>query len=86
MLPVLVLLLLVLLRLLLTLSRAPPRPFRANLTLKNPKLWWPNGYGKQSRYRLDLALVLRSGHGGVGGGARVDSTRCLPPTLPCLRS
>jgi mannosylglycoprotein endo-beta-mannosidase len=26
-------------------------------TLKNPKLWWPNGYGPQNLYNLDLQFV-----------------------------
>ncbi len=26
------------------------------LNLKNPKLWWPNGYGKQNLYMLELSV------------------------------
>jgi len=29
-----------------------------DLTLKNPKLWWPNGYGPQNLYQLHLQFVL----------------------------
>jgi hypothetical protein len=32
------------------------------LTVKNPKLWWPNGYGPQNLYRFKLDV---SGKGGV---------------------
>jgi mannosylglycoprotein endo-beta-mannosidase len=28
-----------------------------NYTLKNPKLWWPNGYGPQNLYHLHLQFV-----------------------------
>ena len=27
-----------------------------NLTLKNPRLWWPNGYGKPELYHLELSV------------------------------
>jgi len=27
------------------------------LTVKNPKLWWPNGYGKQNLYQLSLQFI-----------------------------
>ncbi len=26
-------------------------------TMKNPKLWWPNGYGKQSLYELEFQFI-----------------------------
>src|SRR5882724_7410936 len=29
----------------------------AQLTVKNPRLWWPNGYGKQDLYHLKLAFT-----------------------------
>ncbi len=29
----------------------------AQLTLKSPRLWWPNGYGKQELYQLKLAFT-----------------------------
>lgn len=32
-----------------------PEEFK-ELIMKNPKLWWPNGYGKQHLYNLDLIL------------------------------
>jgi mannosylglycoprotein endo-beta-mannosidase len=32
----------------------------SDYTLKNPKLWWPNGYGPQNLYQLHLAFV--AGH------------------------
>ena len=30
----------------------------AQLTVKNPKLWWPNGYGKPDLYTLKLAFAV----------------------------
>jgi hypothetical protein len=30
------------------------------LHLKNPKLWWPNGYGPQNLYKLHLSFVKKS--------------------------
>ncbi len=30
----------------------------AALRIENPRLWWPNGYGEQSLYRVDLAFEL----------------------------
>jgi mannosylglycoprotein endo-beta-mannosidase len=30
----------------------------SNYTLKNPKLWWPNGYGPQNLYQLKLQFVM----------------------------
>jgi len=32
-----------------------PKQYR-QLKMKNPKLWWPNGYGDQNLYRLDLSV------------------------------
>jgi hypothetical protein len=29
--------------------------------LKNPKLWWPNGYGRQNLYNVDLQFVTTDG-------------------------
>jgi len=29
----------------------------ADLTLKNPKLWWPNGYGPQNLYKLNMQFL-----------------------------
>lgn len=31
-----------------------------DFTLQNPKLWWPNGYGKQDLYALNLTFVSNS--------------------------
>ena len=31
-----------------------------DFTLQNPKLWWPNGYGKQDLYSLTLTFVSNS--------------------------
>ena len=28
----------------------------ANIEVKNPQLWWPNGYGKQNLYKLEVTL------------------------------
>jgi hypothetical protein len=33
----------------------------ASLHLKNPKLWWPAGYGEQNLYKVKLAFVAASG-------------------------
>ena len=38
------------------LATLSPKEFAA-LRLKNPKLWWPNGYGSQPLYNLDLELM-----------------------------
>ena len=32
------------------------RTWRAGLSVDNPRLWWPNGYGEQALYSLRLAL------------------------------
>ncbi|AWW29136.1 glycosyl hydrolase [Echinicola strongylocentroti] len=29
-----------------------------DLTLENPKLWWPNGYGEQPLYDIDLQFIM----------------------------
>jgi hypothetical protein len=31
------------------------------LHIKNPKLWWPNGYGKQNLYDAEIQFVLNDG-------------------------
>lgn len=33
-----------------------PRQF-SQLRLKNPRLWWPNGYGEQNLYTLELSVL-----------------------------
>lgn len=33
----------------------------AALRLKNPRLWWPNGYGQQNLYKVSLAFVTADG-------------------------
>ncbi len=33
-----------------------------SLRLKNPKLWWPNGYGEQNLYDVQLKFVTADGH------------------------
>lgn len=33
----------------------------SELNFKNPKLWWPNGYGKPNLYKLDLAVENTDG-------------------------
>jgi beta-mannosidase len=38
------------------------------LAVKNPKLWWPNGYGKQELYDLKLSAAIDNA---------VSDTRCL---------
>ncbi len=45
----------------------------AALHVMNPKLWWPNGYGPQNLYRLQLSFVVdgkESDSRGVGFGIR----------------
>ena len=32
-----------------------------SLRLKNPKLWWPNGYGNQNLYDVELKFVTKDG-------------------------
>lgn len=34
------------------------------IRVENPEIWWPNGYGKQPLYALDVALVKPDGVGG----------------------
>ena len=50
-----------------------------DLELKNPKLWWPNGYGQQSLYSIDFTFVDASGKAtdkeNVQFGVREISTR-----------
>jgi len=31
--------------------------YEAEIVVKNPKLWWPNGYGEQSLYQLTVSIV-----------------------------
>ncbi|GAC1310648.1 MAG: hypothetical protein NVSMB24_28330 [Mucilaginibacter sp.] len=31
------------------------------LKIKNPRLWWPNGYGKQNLYKVSLAFITSDG-------------------------
>jgi beta-mannosidase len=33
----------------------------ATFTIKQPNLWWPNGYGEQSLYNLSVALTRKGG-------------------------
>ena len=35
--------------------------WEGTLDIKYPKLWWPNGYGKQSLYNLDIRLINEDG-------------------------
>jgi glycosyl hydrolase family 2/Ig-like domain-containing protein len=50
-----------------------PAEFR-QLTVKNPRLWWPNGYGKQELYHLQLNFISEnkkeSDHAAVRFGIR----------------
>jgi hypothetical protein len=48
-----------------------------SLELAAPRLWWPNGYGAQHRYRLTVRRW--SGAGGAGGSADPGGTP--PPPL-----
>ena len=36
--------------------------------VEDPALWWPNGYGEQNLYRLELSLTPRGGGPGRGSG------------------
>ena len=40
----------------------------AQLTLQNPRLWWPNGYGKQELYTLKSTFTE--------GGENRTRSRC----------
>ncbi|HWD21045.1 MAG TPA: glycoside hydrolase family 2 TIM barrel-domain containing protein [Verrucomicrobiae bacterium] len=42
------------------LVRITPQEF-AQLTVQNPRLWWPNGYGKPELYHLTLSFTNQSG-------------------------
>lgn len=35
-----------------------PKEF-SQLKIKNPKLWWPNGYGKPELYNLELSVTIK---------------------------
>jgi beta-mannosidase len=39
------------------IGSAPTTAVNASVQLRSPRLWWPNGYGKQNRYRLTLTLL-----------------------------
>ncbi len=45
--------------------------FRAEVSLPEPALWWPSGYGEQALYRLTLASTTGAG-GDAVGAATVD--------------
>ena len=34
----------------------------AQLRVRNPRLWWPNGYGKPELYHLKLSALDAGGH------------------------
>jgi hypothetical protein len=34
----------------------------ASLKINNPKLWWPNGYGEQNLYKVQLSFITDDGH------------------------
>ena len=34
----------------------------ASLKINNPKLWWPNGYGNQNLYKVQLSFITDDGH------------------------
>lgn len=36
--------------------KVAPCLYEAEIPVKNPKLWWPNGYGSQPLYRLKLSI------------------------------
>lgn len=38
-------------------SFAAQTPFAGTLTVENPKLWWPNGYGDQNLYTVTVRLI-----------------------------
>ncbi|HBE02785.1 MAG TPA: hypothetical protein DC049_09975, partial [Spirochaetia bacterium] len=40
---------------------------RLKISVKNPKLWWPNGYGDQPLYKLEIKLA-------ESGGKPIEST------------
>ena len=47
---------------------------RAELTVSDPQLWWPNGYGEQPLYRVEALLVSVQGAcGGAGENPRWDA-------------
>ena len=51
----------------LTLNASETKSIKLNpathpsLRLKNPKLWWPNGYGQQNLYSVELKFVTADG-------------------------
>ncbi|HZG74326.1 MAG TPA: glycoside hydrolase family 2 TIM barrel-domain containing protein, partial [Paenibacillus sp.] len=46
--------------------------FRAEVTLPEPALWWPSGYGEQALYRLTLAVA-----GGDGSRETIDAATAV---------
>nr|WP_289767970.1 glycoside hydrolase family 2 protein [uncultured Acetatifactor sp.] len=41
---------------------------RAELTVSDPQLWWPNGYGEQPLYQVEALLVPAGSDGSEAGG------------------
>jgi hypothetical protein len=46
-----------------------------SLELAAPRLWWPNGYGAQHRYRLTVRLWSGAGGGGGRGVRLIQAAR-----------
>lgn len=44
---------------------------RAELTVSDPQLWWPNGYGEQPLYQVE-ALLMPAGDAGETAGGRTE--------------
>ena len=45
-----------------TIKINPSKKISTRLTINNADLWWPNGYGKQSLYSLDIKLLDGEGN------------------------
>lgn len=56
---------------------AETKDLHLSLTVPNPRLWWPNGYGEQNLYRVVLSFIP------VGGG--IPDTCELPLGIRTIR-
>ena len=67
-------------------------PLQVNLTIQNPLLWWPNGYGEQPLYTAEACLLIAGAPGcvdtvnstfGVRKLELADNVPSYPPEIAC---
>ncbi len=56
---------------------------RAQLTVSQPQLWWPNGYGEQPLYRVEALLVSAQDACGESAGIPGKNARETAAENPC---